>query len=623
MKRNLFAASMLLVCILLLLPACSPTAEPPAYRVSPELDDGWETAAPEEVGMDLEKLEALVRDVRNDSHDNLHSVLVVKDGKLVLEEYAHGYSWRRTNDVASVTKSITSILIGIAIEQGVVAGPGQSLADLFPEYADLINADPAKQDVKLWHILTMTSGFEWDEETYPYGDPRNDCERMKYSADPVRFVLERPIVHQPGTHFQYSGANSMLLSAIITGKTGMDADAFAQKYLFEPLGISSYRWGRYANGLTDADGGLSLRARDMAKIGLLFLNGGEWNGEQVISSSWVEESTEGYVPASAGAEYGYQWWRTDVPVGLRSADTYFASGFGGQQINVFPELGLVVVFTNDWTPGSGNAMQNLALMSEYVLPSALPADASVLLLWAWPVLTGLSLLGLLWNLARSGAPPLGVWLSWTWIVLVFGPLGLAAYLVSHRGAEGPRANWRRALSATFSCASGNAAGFYLLFTLIVLFQPQGDLLLLTLVFPLLVSWLIFQAPIFAHRTGGGYLVALRGTLLTAVITTILVLAGMLPVIILLQLRWFPLGNFDVMNPLLWLMVSLAAMAGALVAYPFHYWMARRGFLSWHGRISVDDKDRPAVPSLRSAWWALLLSIVLLIGSLGLTVQGIS
>jgi CubicO group peptidase (beta-lactamase class C family) len=622
MRKNQFFAAMLLACILLL-PSCSPAAPPHAYHVPPELDDGWETASPEAVGMDPEKIEALVRDVRDGGYDSLHSVLVVKDGKLVLEEYTHGYRWQRTNDVASVTKSVTSILIGIAIEQGAVAGTDQSLADLFPTYADLINADPAKQDVKLWHILTMTSGFEWDEETYPYGHPRNDCERMKYSSDPIQFVLERPIVHQPGTHFQYSGANSMLLSAIIKGKTGMDADAFAEKHLFEPLGISSYRWGRYANGLTDTDGGLSLRARDMAKIGLLFLNGGEWDGEQVISLSWVEESTQAYVAAVAGAEYGYQWWRTDVPVGLRGVDNYFASGFGGQEIHVFPKLGLVVVFTNELAPGSGNAMQNLALLSEYVLPATLPADASAVLLWAWPILIGLSLLGLLWNPGYSRPSPLAVWLSWAWIVLIFGPLGFAVYRVSHRETKSSRANWRCALGATLSCASGNAAGFYLLFALITLFQPQGDLLPLALVFPLLVGWLIFRAPMFAHQTGGGYLFALHRTLLTEVITTILVLAGLLPVIILLQLRWFPLGNLNVMSPLLWLMVSLGAMAGGLFAYPFNTWMARRGFLSWPARIAVDGEARQAMPSLRSAWWALLLSIVLLIASLGLTVQSIS
>ena len=622
MRKNLFLAAMVLACTLLL-PGCGPAGPPQAYHVPPELDDGWETASPEEVGMDREKIGALARDVRNGGYDSLHSVLVVKDGKLVLEEYAHGYSRERTNDVASVTKSVASILIGIAIEQGTVAGTDESLADLFPAHADLINADPGKEDVKLWHLLTMTSGFKWDEETYPYGDARNDCTRMEQVTDPVRFVLERPIVHRPGTHFQYSGANSMLLSALITSKTGMDADAFATRYLFQPLGISDYGWWRYASGMPDATGGLSLRARDMAKLGLLYLNGGRWNGEQVVSQSWVEESTQAHTTAGAGAEYGYQWWRTEVPVGLRSADTYFAAGFGGQQINVFPELGLVVVFTNELAPGSGNAMQNLTLMSEYVLPAALPADASVALLWVWPILTGLSLLGLLWNLARSRPSPLGSWLSWAWVVLIFGPLGFVVYRVSHRRTRSSRADGWHALCATLHCASGNAAGLCLLFALIMLLQPQGDLLLLALVFPLLVSWLVFRAPTFAQKTGRGYLFALRRTLLTEIITTILVLAGMLPLIILLQSRWFPLGNFDLTDPLFWIMISLAATAGALFAYPFNYWLAHRGFLYWPAQIAPDREARLTMPSLRSAWWVLLLSIVVLVASMGLTLTALS
>jgi CubicO group peptidase (beta-lactamase class C family) len=616
MKRNLVLLATLLACILLV-PGCGQAASEQVYQVPQELDDGWQTASPVSVGLDPAKIEALARDVRDGDRDNLHSVLVVKDGKLVLEEYGRGSHWLRVHDVASVTKSVTSILIGIAIEQGAIAGTDQSLADLFPSYADLINADPAKRDVKLWHILTMTSGFEWDEETYPYGDPRNDCTRMEQIADPVRFVLERSVVHQPGSHFQYSGGNSMLLSAILKSKTGMEAHLFAERTLFQPLGISQYRWGRYTSGLTDTTGGLSLRARDMAKIGLLYLNGGRWNGEQLVPQSWVEESIQAHVAASAGAEYGYQWWRIGVPVGLRSVDTYFASGYGGQQINVFPELGLVVVFTNEWTPGSGNAMQNLALMSEYVLPAALPADVSLVLLWVWPALIGLSLLGLLKDLARSRPAPLAGWLSWAWVVLIFGPLGLVARRVSYRGTNRSGANWQRALGATFYCASGNAAGFCLLFALTMLLQPQGNLLLLALVCPLLVGWLIFRAPAFARQTGRGTIFALRHTLLAEVITTILVLAGMLPAVILLQVRWFPLGNFDLTNPLFWLMVSLAAMVGALFAYPFNHWMAYRGFITWPGPIEAGGEAKQVMPSLRSAWWALLSSIVVFVASMGL------
>jgi CubicO group peptidase (beta-lactamase class C family) len=621
MKKNLVCAATLLACILLVT-GCSPTEAPRHYQVPQELDDGWQTAAPESVGLDREKIEALVQGIRGDSYANLHSVLVVKDGKLVLEEYAHGSHGQRKHDVASVTKSITSILIGIALDQGAIAGPDQPLAELLPAYADLINADPAKSDLKLWHILTMTSGFEWDEQSQPYGHADNDATRMQRSADPVRFVLERPIVHRPGTNFQYSGANSMLLSAIIKEQTGMQAHAFAKPHLFEPLGISGTRWDLYANALTDTDGGLSLRARDMAKIGLLYLDGGRWNGEQVVPQSWVKESTQAHVSADAGADYGYQWWRTGVPVGLRSVDTYFASGFGGQAIHVFPELDLVVVFTNVLAPGSGNAMQNLAMLSGYVLPAALPADGSDLLVWLWPVLAGLSLLGLLWSLARSRPWPLPVWLSWTWIVLVYGPLGFAAYRLSTRGTESSGANWRRALGPTLFCASGNAAGFCLLFALFILLQPQGAIILPAFLLPLLTGWLIFRAPAFAHQAGGGYLHALRRTLLAEVITTLLVLAGMLPAIILLQTRWFPIGNFDVTNPLLWLMVSLSAMAGAIFAYPFNYWLARRGFLIWPGPGAVEGKAGQAMPSLRTAWWALLLSAAVLVGSMALAVSAL-
>lgn len=607
-----------IVALVLLLPGASATALQRASDVPPQLNDGLQTASPESVGLDGEKIEALLQSIRSGSHPNLRSVLVIKDGALVLEEYAGGSHSQRKHDVASVTKSVTSILIGIAIDQGTIAGPDQPLAELLPDYADLIHADPAKRDLKLWHILTMTSGFEWDEESHPYGHAENDATRMQRETDPVRFVLERPIVHEPGSHFQYAGANSMLLSAILKRQTGTQAHAYAKEHLFKPLGIAGARWGLYANALTDTDGGLSLRSRDMAKIGLLYLSSGRWSGEQVVSERWVEESTRAHVGATAGSEYGYQWWRTGVPVGLRSIDTYFASGFGGQAINVFPDLNMVVVFTNDWTPGSGNAMRNLAMMSEYLLPAALPNDVSSLLMWVWPVLIGLSLIALLWDLGRSRSLPPVDWLSWTWIVLIFGPLGFAAYWVSGRKTQGATSDWRRALAAMLDCTGGNAAGFCLLFALIALFAPEGNLLPLTLVFPLLVGWVVFRAPIFAQRTRAGYFLSLRRTLLAEIITTLLVLAGMLPLIVMLQTRWFPIGNFDLSNPLFWLMMSTAAVAGAIVVFPFNYWLAHRGRLFWPGPVARAGEPVPTMLTLRHGWWALLLSPVVLAASLAFT-----
>jgi CubicO group peptidase (beta-lactamase class C family) len=274
-------------------------------------------------------------------------------------------------------------LIGIAIAQGFIESVDQPLASLLPEYADLIHSNPAKENLTLRHILTMSSGLEWDEETYPYSDSRNDANRMKHEADGVRFVLERPIVHEPGTHFQYARANSMLLSAIIKSRTGMNADIFAAKYLFKPLGIKDTRWERYTNGLTDTDGGLSLRPRDMAKIGLLFLDGGRWHGEQLIPQAWTEESTRGHLPAIAGATYGYHWWRTDTPVKADSVETFLASGYGGQKINVYPALNAVIIFTNDWSDGDDNEIRNLTLASNYILPAILPFSPWMAIIWLW------------------------------------------------------------------------------------------------------------------------------------------------------------------------------------------------------------------------------------------------
>ncbi|MEJ2209468.1 MAG: DUF4396 domain-containing protein, partial [Anaerolineae bacterium] len=292
-------------------------------------------------------------------------------------------------------------------------------------------------------------------------------------------------------------------------------------------------------------------------------------------------------------------------------------------IHVFPDLNLVVVFTNDLTPGSANAMQNVALMSDYVLPAALGTDWSVAFPWAWPALVGLSLLALLWDLDRHRPRPWAVWLSWAWIVLVFGPLGLGAYWITSRGDRDREAYWPRALAASLYCAAGNAAGFCLLFILVAFLQPQVDLLLPALVFPLLVGWLAFRAPAFAHQAGQGYGRALRRTLLAEVSTALPALAGMLPAIILLQSRWFPAGNLNPADPLFWLMIGTAATAGVLLAYPINYWLARRGFATWPVAPGEDGGDRPGAPSLRSAWWAPLAGIVVLVAALGLALTALS
>lgn len=615
--------------LLLILVGCKETVESTALNRPVQEADGWPTASLSEAGLQPNRFDDLLKHIEDEDYGNLHSILLVKDGRLVFEEYFNGYERERKQDVASVTKSITSALIGIAIEQGVIESVDQSLADLLPEYADLIRSDPAKEELTLRHILTMSSGLEWDEETYPYSDRRNDANRMKYESDGVHFILRRPIVNDPGTQFQYAGANSMLLSAIIKSRTGMNADVFAANTLFRPLGIHDTRWEQYANGLTDTDGGLSMRPRDMAKIGLLFLNGGQWQGEQLIPQDWIEESTRGHIPAIANATYGYQWWRADTPVQAESVETFFASGYGGQKINVYPSLNTVIIFTNDWSDGDTNEIRNLNLATNYILPAILPFSPWMAIIWLWFILVALSLIALIWHLLRHRPKPRLDWVAWIMITAIFGPFSLLLYWIITGRMKVKGLNWPRALGASFCCTTGNAIGVILLFAYLILFRPQIDLFILVLILPFFIGWILIRAPMFAIHSATGAGVALRRTFLTELITTSFVLAGLIPVILLLQFRWFPIGNFELSSPFFWLLLTLATTAGAIIVYPFNFWMARRKFSIWpeeitaSGVATAESPTAASMPSLRSSWWALLTSITILVSALGLTIANLS
>jgi CubicO group peptidase (beta-lactamase class C family) len=295
-----------------------------------ESDDVLGTSTPADEGVDPAKIEEMLGEIREGDLGYLDSVLLVKNGKIILEEYFHGYEPGRLHDTASVTKSVTSALIGIAIEQA------------------------------------------WDEESFPYSHAENDCYQMKFSGDAPGFALERPIIHEPGSNFQYACANTMLLSAIIEANTGLGADEYAEEHLFRPLGISNYAWDHYGDGLTETEGGLSLVPVDMAKIGYLFLNQGSWNGTQIINPGWIEESTGPHIATgSLGAEYGYQWWRIEGIVAGQEVEAFFASGLGGQNIFVLPALDLVVVFTAPLDTPDGN-LQNTLVLQDYILPAVLP-----------------------------------------------------------------------------------------------------------------------------------------------------------------------------------------------------------------------------------------------------------
>jgi len=318
----------------------------------------WQSVSPSAVGLNAALLEALVKQIRAGEHSNIHSLLVIRHGKLALEEYFTGPDERRDpvlgskpvgfvrfdanslHDVRSVTKSVVSILFGIAQSQGLIGDLNQPVMSFFPEYHDL--ATPERKAIELRHVLSMCPGWEWDEDAKPYGDSHNSETAMDNSADPYRYVLERKIIAPPGQKFQYDGGTTLLVGAIVERATKMRLEQYAEKVLFHPLGIARYEWIKYENGKVIPASGLRLRPRDLASIAQLYLQKGQWDS-QVVPESWVRTST---TPQAAGGFYGFQWWvgASGEPFGA-SGRWAMALGYGGQRTLICPALDLVAVAT--------------------------------------------------------------------------------------------------------------------------------------------------------------------------------------------------------------------------------------------------------------------------------------
>jgi CubicO group peptidase (beta-lactamase class C family) len=345
----------------------------PSARTAPVRgDDGWETASPVEAGVDPELIDQMVARIADGTYKNIHSVVLVKDGRLVVDEYFagrdgegkdHSYDRETLHSLQSVTKSVNSILVGIALDQHLLQGEDQKISPLFPEYAGIF-AEAAKDGLRLKHFLSMTGGFAWTESGVPYTDPRNDAYVMNRNADPFRYVLEKPLTESPGRKFLYHTGLSVLLGEIVRRASGQEVDVFAEKNLFEPLGITDWYWARLRSGAVHTGGGLWLQPRDMAKIGALYLNGGRWNGKQIVSEGWVRKSTTQQAPFRG---YGYQWWLHTFRGRDRAIDAFAAQGLGGQFIFVFPDRRLVAVFTG-WNMGSLTE-QPFEMLQRYVVPA--------------------------------------------------------------------------------------------------------------------------------------------------------------------------------------------------------------------------------------------------------------
>lgn len=319
--------------------------------------DGWRTTTPESQGLDSEELVKAFDFIR-ENKINIHSMLIIRNGYVVLDAIFYPYTRGTVHDLASVTKSVTSALIGIAIDKGVIQSVHHPILDFFPEY-EVENLDENKRKITIEDLLTMTSGFNCG---FQHGE--QELFQMFESDDWIDFVLDMPMTAEPGSRWAYCSPNVHLLSAIISKTTGMSALEFARKYLFDPLGIKEIIWPSDPNGFCFGWGDLHLLPEDMAKIGTLYLNEGLWDGKQVISSEWIAQSKPHHVTLSGGRGYGYLWWDTGHTPGF-----YEAVGRGGQRICIWPEKRFVIVFTGGgFEPGDVGRFIGSAYKSDTPLP---------------------------------------------------------------------------------------------------------------------------------------------------------------------------------------------------------------------------------------------------------------
>lgn len=387
---------LLISAALLILTGCgSQSASQYVFRTPTTADDGLEIGSISEANVDSALLGTAVERIKDGEYGEVHSLLIFKDGKLVVEEYfpGHDYQWDGPNqhgrlvnwnsnerhNIHSVGKSITSAAVGIAVKEGFVESVDQSIFDYLPDHQHL-KVD-GKERITIEHLLTMTSGLAWDEWSVPYSSPENDVIRLWFECDDqVACILEAPLESEPGTDFTYSGGSMILLGEIVKNSTGMDIEAFTDEYLFAPLGIDPVEWVRFDSGTIYAGGDQYMTPREMIKFGVTYLNDGVWEGDQIVSKNWVASSAEPYTrwlnhvlkPIPPGDNiwgqrgYSYTWWTHEFSEAGEDMPAYWALGFGGQYIYVLPKQDTVVVFT-----GGNYTTAPLVpkILTDYVFPS--------------------------------------------------------------------------------------------------------------------------------------------------------------------------------------------------------------------------------------------------------------
>ena len=344
---------------------------------------GWSVSSIQSAGWDGERFNALESAIAGDELKQITSVLVAQNGRLIYEQYFNGSDRSQLNDVRSASKSVTSLLVGLAIQNGKLESAEQKIMDFFEDKQPIRNPDVRKQAITLEDLLSMSSILEcndWNQHS------RGNEERMYIIEDWVQFTLNLPVRGTPpweqkpedspyGRRFSYCTAGTFLLGAIVERASGRQLEAVADEWLFEPLSFGPLQWSESPLGVAMGGGGLRMRSIDMLKLGQLLADGGRWQEQQVVSADWIEQSLQprAVINQSTVREYGYLWWQFHFTVNERLFVTHAAAGNGGNYVFVNPELNLVTVITSQAYNTPYMHTQSQSILTDYVLPAVLSA----------------------------------------------------------------------------------------------------------------------------------------------------------------------------------------------------------------------------------------------------------
>ena len=358
------------------LPARYP--DEPAYSESAPEDvgDGWRTAPPADLAANIDPLVEMVDAVARGELPKTHSILVAKSGYLVLEEYFYGFDRDVLHDMRSASKSLASTLIGLAVDRDLIDSSDSRALPFFPEYRSYEAWDSRKANITIRDLMTMSSGLDANDSDRNSVAAEGAYQSQAAQPDWTKLALDAPMIAEPGARLIYGGANPLILGGILDNIIGDRVEWFAEEALFRPLGVDNYSIYLDPIGNPYMGGGMYLRPRDMLKIGQMYLDGGSWQGQQILSESWVSESFGKYGRLEPidrnGNEYGYLWWHENYEVNGKMIESVEARGNGGQYIFVVPELKIVAVITSgNYRGGLTMTRQPEAIFQRYLLPALL------------------------------------------------------------------------------------------------------------------------------------------------------------------------------------------------------------------------------------------------------------